>query len=623
MSSGTEVNMGAATSMLNSVTPQVVSDGESNFMSERQQGLDILWRHYRCASYDTRKTNWDGSPFVPKIERERIGTMQYTPAGFYDNGSTAPLSERRPSAPYYLGKVIVDRFTGLLFSERRHPKIRCKQDPKTEAWLLSFAKATRLHQRMILGRTYGGAMGAVAMGFKFVHGKPVVEVHDPRYCTPEFSDRSEFKVDRLEKLYQFSEQIRDPATGDWIDGWFWYRRVIDSDSDTIWSKVPVDTNEQPDWENCRHIKVEHKLGFCPVVWIQNSEVQESIDGDPDCYGAFDNIEEMDTLIAQANRGIKANCDPTLVVSTDAEIDGAIQKGSSQAIVLPGGGSATYLELTGSGPKAAMEQAGELERRVLRVTRCVLDDNFAGPARTEEEVKQNYSNMLERADTMREQYGERGIKRLLEMALEAVRKLEAAVPDESAEAPEEARVVRLVRRKVILPPGDDSKPVEVGEGTQVDLDWPDYYEPSLERVSKAVEAAKSAWQAGLIDEEHALEYVAQYFDVDVAAMLQKWELERAAAAAPVEEGSTETAAEPGSVQDAALNGAQIGAVVEMIELCASGGLPRDTVANLINLAVPSVSVERAKVILGTVGTPMFKPVAGADPAAAYTAPKVGV
>src|SRR5690242_9439502 len=124
MSSGTRVDMGAARSMLGAIAPQVVNepDGPSNFMSVRQQELDLLWRFYRCANYDDRQLNWDGSQHVPRVEQNSyVATAGYSPPGFYDAGQTSPLATRRPNAPYYLDKVIVDRFTGLMFSERRHP----------------------------------------------------------------------------------------------------------------------------------------------------------------------------------------------------------------------------------------------------------------------------------------------------------------------------------------------------------------------------------------------------------------------------------------------------------------------------------------------------------------------
>jgi nucleoside-diphosphate-sugar epimerase len=64
----------------------------------------------------------------------------------------------------------VNRFTGLLFSERRHPRVRTLADPDTENWLEGFIDQTRLWAWMMFARTHGGSMGTTCVGFKFVEG---------------------------------------------------------------------------------------------------------------------------------------------------------------------------------------------------------------------------------------------------------------------------------------------------------------------------------------------------------------------------------------------------------------------------------------------------------------------
>lgn len=517
MSSGTRANVGAASQMLGGIAPEVVNDGSGGApmgMSNRQLELNHLWTYFRCLNYATRKVSWDGSEHVEHLEREAVVSAGFIPPGFYDAGQTFPLKFRRPDVPYYLAKVIVNRFTGLLFSKKRHPRISCPDDPRTEDWLLGFAEATRLWSRMHLARTYGGAMGSVGLGFVFKDGRPKVEVHDPRWCTPEFEDRDELIVSRFEKRYQYPKELRGPD-GEWYQGWFWYRRVIDDQSDTVWPAVPVEDNEEPNWESERSISTPHGFGFCPLVWCQNTEVQDDIDGDPDCWGAYDMIESIDQLSSQAKRGVLANCDPTTVISSDGEFD-EIRKGSDNALKLGKGESANYLELNGTGPKAAQEMADRLEQKVLRQARCVLEDNFGGPAKTEEEVQANFSAMIEQADVLREQYGEKGVKRLLEMVLKAARILD--IPQ--IEMSESGK--RYVKSKIKLPRNKETKAErQVGQGEFLELNWPDYYEPSLDKIGKAVTAAGQAKQFGLIDDEHATQFVANYFQIeDVKAVIEK-------------------------------------------------------------------------------------------------------
>lgn len=598
MSSGTQANVGQVGALLRSDdASSLVGGSVTTGVQYRALELDRRWGFYRCTNYERRSLDWNGRRRPPP---ELLATGNPIPPGFYDAGDQmAPLESRKPSAPYYLGKVIVNRFTGLLFGARRHPQVVCPDDPKTADWLNGFIEATRFWARMVQARTYGGAMGSCALGLVFKHGKPAVEVHDPRLCTPEFADREELTLERFEKRYQYKDVLRDPETGQLIEAWFWYRRVIDRETDTTWAKVPV-TDGEPLWRLHRSVVVTHDLGFCPVVWIQNTENAEDIDGDPDCYGCFENIEALDALVAQANRGTLANCDPSLVIATEDEMDGNLQKGSGQAIKITSG-SVQYLEIQGSGPRAAWEAAEKLENRILRVARCVLDDNFAGPARTEKEVDQNYSNMLEQADVLREQYGEKGIKSFFELVLRAARKLSETTVNRDGPVP------AIVRGTIKLPKNKETgRPRELGEGELIELDWPDWYDPSLDDANKAVDAAGKALNAGLMDKAHAVRFIASHFNVEDVDQLIKTleEADKAAeeaANAPMEpytDPAAETplpsdlplddlsAAVPAEVGEA-LNGAQVTALVGVLEKVYAKTLPAQAAKEVIMGAFPQL------------------------------------
>lgn len=629
MSSGTRANVADVGAMLRSnAAPGLVQEGNgpSGAMTDRQVELDRLWRFFRCMNYEGRKVDWDGKERIGHIEHEAIATAGFVPGGFYDvGGSMLPLKYRRPTAPYHLAKVIVSRFTGLLFGSQRHPNTIVSDDPDTDAWLTGFCDSTRLWSRMVLARTYGGAMGSVAVGFVFRDGKPKVEVHDPRWCFPEFADREELILDRLEKRYQYPDFVRDPETGQMVEGWFWYRRVIDCEKDVLWPRVPVLDGQEPRWSQYRSVTTPHNYGFCPVVWIQNNEVQDDVDGDADCHGVYEMIETIDALISQANRGILSNCDPTLHISTDDDIPDGLRKGSDNAIKTSQGGNVSYLEISGAGPKAALEFADDLEKRTLRVSRCVLDDNFGGPARTAKEVDQNYSNMIEQADLLREQYGERGVKRLLEMVLKAARKLSTPTVVKDGETP------RITRSVIKLPKTDEGEDRKLGEGEMIELSWPDWYKPGLGDVAQAVDAAGKAMNYGLTDLEHAVRFIAQYFQIeDVSSLVAKLEEANAAsnpAAAystvvtPTEELAEEqpVAEQPieelpygvGDVAAAeALNGAQVTALVDILEKVYAGTLPAIAAEEIILGAFPQISYEAVARMLSE--APAITPVTDSTP-----------
>lgn len=278
-------------------------------LSPRQQELNRLWAVYRCTQYAHRKLDWSGRENVDELSSEVISSQGYIPPGFVDmsrqSSSTFPLKFRRPTAPYALVKVVVDRFTGLLFSEQQHPEIKVDGDPQTEDWLRTVVEAARLWPALIQARAFGGAMGTACLGFQFINGKPTIEVHDPRWVFPEFSEHGSTILTSIEKRYTYKKEVRDQATGRWEEKDFWYRRIIDEQSDVLYQPVEV-SGEEPAWQEAR--RVDHGFGFCPVVWVQNLPVQDSEDGDPDCPAPVYEMEAtIDALVAQANRAIIANC----------------------------------------------------------------------------------------------------------------------------------------------------------------------------------------------------------------------------------------------------------------------------------------------------------------------------
>lgn len=487
-------------------------------MSPRQMMLNRLWAWYRCENYAARRMDWNGREIHDPIEHEAIAHAGTIPPGFYDAGENYPIKFRKPTAPYALVRVIVDRFTGLLFSERHHPKIEVEGDPETEDYVQALVEAGRLWPHMIQARTYGGAVGTVAMGFQFIDGKLEFEVHDPRWCTPVFADRAKLKLKAFEKRYMYPVDEVDPATKQYVTSWYWYRRIIDDQGDIIFEPAPVDDGSEPKWVPAQMIN--HSLGFCPVVWVQNLPVQDDMDGDPDCLGVYELIEAIDALLAQANRGTISNCDPSVVISSDAEM-GEVKKGSDNAIKLPAGGSARYMELAGTGPKAATELAEQFRKLALEVAQVVLEHPDV-TNRTATEVERVYSSMISKADVMREQYGEKCIKPLMEMVLDAVRQFNKGYTDEETN--------QLVRGAVKIPPkvmtDEEGRPVvvprELGHGmSPLQVQWPAYFEPMLSDVELATRSAIAAKTGGLVDKEHAVKFVAEYFKVeDVPAMIRR-------------------------------------------------------------------------------------------------------
>lgn len=509
MSSLTRGGAGGVNEFVNSQAAEGPGD-PPQALTERQIELERLYAYFTAETYSGHSVDWDGKPVIRgTLERASVVQTQSLPPGFTSiGGDLLPLKFRKPTAPNHLARVIVKRFSGLLFSTKRRPVAKCEDSETATQWLNAFIKYTRLWPKFLHLRDLGGAMGSCGAGLKFQNGRPVVEIFDPRWCVPTFRDRDTGELAKIEIKYVYKAEIID-AVGHVTTQWCWYRRVIDRDLDRVWAQVPADKyrpGEEPKWLEVEHQTTAHGLGFCPAIWIQNTPVLNDIDGDPDCHGAFDMIEAADQLLASAHGGAIKNADPTLVVSSTAKMN-EVRKGSENAIKLPDG-SAEYLEISGAGLKYAEDLAKELEAKACRIARCVLEDNMNGPARTEMETQQNYSMMWECADALREQYGE-GARRLLELAIKAAAQLSKARPVQNPDG-----TTTQQKYKITLPgfTGPIPELEDDGDEIGVDLIWPEYYQPGLDQIGLAVTAAVAAKDGGLIDRKHAVDFTARYFNV---------------------------------------------------------------------------------------------------------------
>lgn len=501
--------------------PQAPVSGSG--LSERQMTLNKRWATYRTQQYDHFGFGWDGKQRPNAIEHEQIVTMGYLAPGFADMGASLPLKYRAPETPYHLPRVIVDRFTSLLFSSAHHPRVVVEGDPEAEDYLSALAEASRLWSKMIQARAFGGGTGTAVFGFKFVDGQPRIEVHDPRWCYPTWKDQEEFTLLNLEIRYQYPKEIVNPETKEYETVGYWHRRVITEKADVTFVDVEVSENgDPPQWVPDPAKTFQHDYGFCPVVWVQNMPLLDDIDGDPDCIGVFDLCEAIDRNLSQGNTAVSASCDPTLVAATDADLP-SIGVGLDNAIKVPVGSTVTYLEANMNGPKAAFEQAERLRKMALEIAQCVLD--HPGTIKTATEVILIYSSMLSKADVMREQYGEKGIKPLLRMMIRAIHSLGGA--DKAIILPPKIEKAKDADGKPVITKTERVLPDDAADAA-ITLSWPAYFPPDIEDAGTATTAAAAALLAKVIDKETAVKFVAPFYGVeDPSVVLDKLKAESAA------------------------------------------------------------------------------------------------
>jgi hypothetical protein len=491
--------------------------------TERFRRLDRYEAVFRTTHYHHLTQDWWG---MSADTMETISPSVQVPAGFEQPAINMSVRMKRPTAPINLGMAIVKRFTGLLFSQTRRPQVEVEGDEDTQDYLQACMQQMRFFAKMTVARNMGGGSGSVLVTCHLKAGKFALEVHNPKHCQILWKDRSTLTPLAVLKLYRYPVEepemddkgnFRGMRTVEYL-----YRRLITESDDTVFKPVKLVPGAKTDWEV--ESEAIHDLGFFPGVWVQNSEVLDSEDGDPDCHGVWQIFDTIDRLNAQANKGVLNCCDPTPVIRTDpkevAQMGGSLRKGSENALYVGSAGGATYMEISGAGIAAAAALVERMTSAALKVVRCVMLDpeQMSGAAQSAKAMEFLYAPMLEAADDLRAQYGDLLIVQLLEMVEKIARAFEGK-PTKTVD-PKTGEMVDAVF-SLNLPAKPDGTPRKLGKGGHIKITWGPYFAPTETDRQIEINNLVVAKTGGIIDEETAVNKGAHMFGVkDAKGMLAK-------------------------------------------------------------------------------------------------------
>lgn len=495
--------------------------------TERFRKLDRYEAVWKTTHYLHLKQDWWG---MSADAMETVSPSVQVPAGFEQPAVNMSVRTKRPTAPFNLGMAINKRFTGLLFSQTRRPTVEVEGDEDTQDYLQACMQQMRFWAHMTAARNMGGASGSVLVTAHLRDGKFVLEVHNPKHCQILWKDRHAHIPWAVLKLYRYpvEEPVLDEKGN--FQGTrvveYLYRRIITEEDDTVYKPVKLGPNAELKWEV--ESEAIHDLGTFPGFWVQNSEVLDSEDGDPDCHGVWQIFDTIDRLNSQANKGVLCNCDPTPVIRTDpkevAQMGGTIRKGSDNALYVGLAGEAHYMEISGAGIEAAGRLVGRLESAALKVVRCVMLDpeQMSGAAQSARAMEFLMAPMLEAADDLRAQYGDLLIVHLLELIEKIARKYDG-MPTEIVNPDGTKTKAKFGLR---LPPRADGRPRKLGPGGFIKITWGPYFAPTESDKQMAITNIVTAKTGGVIDEETAVQRTAAVFGVrDYKAMLEKIRAEK--------------------------------------------------------------------------------------------------
>jgi len=490
--------------------------------TDRVRRLSRLWAYYVGCQHLHNSYDWDGREVLgddPDWVTAATSSNKFVGKDDVDPGFFIPMRHRRPCATFPMAPVVVNGFTAFLFGEGRWPEIRVDGDADTQDYVRAIVDAAKIREAMLLARSMGGAMGTACISYTLVTGTPRTEVHDAKNIQVlAWADRGFLIPAHVVEIYKFQKQ--EELDGKLARVWYWHKREWTASADIVYNDAPVGKGDDPVFTVAS--AVQHDLGFCPFVWVQNLPSGDGEDGLSDYDGLPDLFDQIDRLLSAVSKGTILNVDPTLLLKMRKEdLRGAqIRKGTDNAIVTGTDGSASYLELSGSSVAAGLAMLKQLVQHACERAKFVLIDpeKISGAAQSGKAIEYLYAPMIAQTDVLRLTWGE-ALKRLLEgmwkMCVAYHGRPATVMDPETGEAWES-------KTTVILPPrvvrGTDGSTTLVERapgagGNNIRLVWPPYFQPTISDIDTAIRVAStSVGGAQLFSERSMRAWAARYVGV---------------------------------------------------------------------------------------------------------------
>lgn len=460
--------------------------------SKQQLEISRKMDYYLGEQHDWKKYDWEGRPINTDDEWQVITTGIF-PGRALNKVANIPLKLRRPTIRLETAKMIVNRFTSLLFGNGSLPTIK---DPNRDGQLFIDEILTEAFWRALRNaRNTGGATGLAIVGFHFENGQLQLDLYDPRFT---FVDGNPYsgEVKQVELIYYFVKTVEKLETYNnethlvQRDETYVARTILNDRFRVVFEDLPAEEAEKVGIWTPKEVYA-HSLGFVPVIFVQNIPRPSSLVGEGDFEGSEPLMDAVDMELSQSDKGILYNSDPTLVLATDKEVTGSITKGSENAIIVGQGDDAKYLSLDHGGPELGIKFADQLMEQIY--DQCQVVINPGNGNMTAEEVRHRFEAMYDKVDILRAQYGE-GIHRLLTLIAKAANTMQSAG----------------MRFELPMPAPEE-----------IQIEWPEYNKPTYKDKESTIRQLAVALDAGMITKKVAIEKAAKTLGVkDIADLVEE-------------------------------------------------------------------------------------------------------
>lgn len=474
-------------------------------LEELSKGLPIpKWAPPGCRYYNLSLNQiWLRGKFYDHI-----------PYGFYETeasgGRYRKMFDRRPSIRLNVPMTTGDLVSRKLFAGRHAPSVMHEKENVKEAleWLVREARFEAEFSNVAIN----GQSGSVAICLKIADGFPRMDVYQGRYCQPHFNDAKNLDQMVIAYCVDGSWFLEQNVTTDndqekiEVGQEYWYIRIFDENG--IYTARPPKCEKWNPVDNDPHpvnmvilsdpkLSMKHNLGFVPVLWLTNLPNGDEPDGRATFDGVLHNCIDLDYDLSQIGRGVKAMVNPQLfvkgrIINYDKFSGGVHVLDSTNMLHLEPdkkmgeqsitGGDAKLLEMSGGGLQAAMEHYVE---RVKVFTMEIMAANRKDPntvkgtlsGKAIELIDEDFIDLVQ---VMKQRYGQYGFEVALKLLGKMCVKLNSKFQD-------------LLEK---------FKGISEEEIDDLELRWPEMYEPDAQDTQFLATAFSAAIMGGFMDNEQA-------------------------------------------------------------------------------------------------------------------------
>lgn len=303
------------------------------------------------------------------------------------------------------------------------------------------------------------------------------------------------KIKSFSEMYMFEDNDPNDPTKTVI---FYYRRDFNEKSEILYHPIPEEKNRSfPKYMTWKiKNKIEHNFGFCPAVMFEAPNARSIF------YGQVENIRAYIYLTNNIYSGLRNNMNPqwALLLNDDGVDDDENYQPRRRGNIwaFSGANSLDAIAPSTGGYDTAREFRKDLRKDILKS--CRIDDIQPSNQQSGEALTIRMAPTLDAIGEYQICFGDKGLLKLCEMILNISIIFKQRNQD------------ILIRNDSIVP----DEPYYI-----CSLGWGEKMPVTEDTVLKAVTNALTAYKGGLMDLEHAVNYIAPYFNViDVDDMLKK-------------------------------------------------------------------------------------------------------